>query len=444
MRYFKLQALPSVAISGVVRYNQSMKESKEQSNRSFIRERIQPKKNGKKIALIIVATILLGIVFGAAAGLTFFISQNALGKNDVMPETLPPLFLRDDTTESEEESAQPSASGEDILAPSEENPDNTESSEAEESEPAPITLSTIYAAARDSVVRVLLKQPAGEDWLGEAVVNRRETFAAAVSENDDAVFLLLDLREEDSDTGVEVIIGSTVYETALYGRDAITGLGIIRLPKESLFRPIPVLELGNSITLAAGERVFMIGAPFGYYGAIEEGRITYAGNAEPTIDGYRQRYYTDMARSEGNAAVLLNESGKIVGWVSDYASESMPVAVASGISPLKYIIEDLCLREKTAFMGVRCRVITNLESSESGLSAGLYVLETIGDSPAYASGIQPGDRIVKINDQMTSSLRTLQTVMDGARPGETATVVVSRATAGTEQQLSFEVVFAER
>ena len=419
-----------------------MNETKNENGKPFIRERIVPKKNGKRIALTILGTVFLALLFGAVAGVTFFISQNVLGKNNAPVESAPPIFLRDDT-EVEEDERQGTV--EDILEPSgTEEPSEEPSETAEPTEPAPVTVTSLYGAVRDCIVRVIVKQPAGEDWFGAEIAQRRETFAVAVAETDEAVFLLVDVPDAGEGTTVEILDGSTAYDTVLSGRDRLTGLGIIRMPKDVVRRKIPVIELGNSVIASSGDRVFMIGTPFGHYVAMEEGRITYAGAVESAEDGYLQRYYTDMARSKGNAAMLLNESGKLVGWVSDYASGDMEVAVACGISPLKYVIEDLCLQQKTAYFGVYCRVMTSLESSESGLPTGVYVLETTENSPAYLGGIQSGDRIVRINEQSITNLRSLQTTMDQARPGDTAEIVISRVISGEEQQLTVSVTFTER
>ena len=55
----------------------------EEKKRSFVREHIVPRKNTKKIILTILSTIGLALLFGAIAGVAFFVSQDILDGNTV-------------------------------------------------------------------------------------------------------------------------------------------------------------------------------------------------------------------------------------------------------------------------------------------------------------------------------------------------------------------------
>ena len=54
----------------------------EEKKRSFVREHIVPRKKTKKIILTILSTIGLALLFGAIAGVAFFVSQDILDGNN--------------------------------------------------------------------------------------------------------------------------------------------------------------------------------------------------------------------------------------------------------------------------------------------------------------------------------------------------------------------------
>ncbi len=422
-----------------------MSEPNEKKDRPFIREKIVPKKKTKRVILLIVLTVVLAVLFGAAAGVTFFISQNVLGKPNAVTEPAPEVFSRDDPGNFDETEEAPSG-GEDILDPveTESAEESAEPEETTEEETAPPSIKSIYEAVKSSIVRVTMMQSAGEDWFGAEIVSHRETFGIAVMETDSALFILLDARDALPGAEVEVAVNSTVYETTLFLTDQETGLGIVRLPKSMLKRPIQVASLGNSEVLTNSEPVFLAGTPFGHYIALDEGRVISVGAVEGVLDGFRQRYYTNMAREQGGSAVIFNENAEVVGWVSDYAAGDSPVAIFAGISSLKYIIEDLCLNRDTAYLGVRCRSISTAEAAPYNVQPGLYVSETVEESPAFIAGIQQGDRIVRINAQSVSNVRALQMFLDRAQPGDTVEIEVARGVGENAQVLSLTATLGAR
>lgn len=58
-----------------------MEHEHEKEERSFIREHIVPRKNAKKVLLTILATVGLALLFGAIAGVSFYVSQNVMKAN---------------------------------------------------------------------------------------------------------------------------------------------------------------------------------------------------------------------------------------------------------------------------------------------------------------------------------------------------------------------------
>ncbi|MBR4767918.1 MAG: PDZ domain-containing protein [Lachnospiraceae bacterium] len=418
-----------------------METPNEKGQHSFIHERIVPKKTAKKVIVTLLVTIGLAVLFGGVASVTFFLSQNSLSKYNPTDAPAPSLFIRDDIDAPTEERP----SQEDVLSPvsteesESEVPDGSEEETVIETEPEPVTVTSLYNALRRSFVQIVLKEREGEGLLGTEVARRQETFGIAVAETEENMYFLIDATHVTKDAEVEFVTGSAVYKTTLFGRDQLTGLGVAEIPKSVMDQPFTVVELGNSSVLQEDYRVFMIGTPFGQFLSKEEGRIVFSGNEEGFWDGSRQCYYTNMQRIPGAAASLFSEEGKLVGWISDYAAGDSSMAVASGISPLKYLIEDLCLGVRTAYMGVRLRSVNWAEAAANGIQKGIYVAEIEPGSPAYLGGIQPGDRLQSIDGRAVVAARSVQNALDNVRSGDSIRVVVMRRTGDSEEPVSLLV-----
>jgi S1-C subfamily serine protease len=61
-------------------------------------------------------------------------------------------------------------------------------------------------------------------------------------------------------------------------------------------------------------------------------------------------------------------------------------------------------------------------------------------SPAAKAGMQPGDVIVRINDQPVANLQEYSNLLRTLKPGQTVTVVVKRG----DEELTMTVTLAER
>ena len=76
----------------------------EQKKRSFVREHIVPRKNTKRIILTVLSTIGLALLFGAIAGVAFFVSQDILDGNSVT-EAPPTVSISRDESRPDNTSA---------------------------------------------------------------------------------------------------------------------------------------------------------------------------------------------------------------------------------------------------------------------------------------------------------------------------------------------------
>ena len=420
--------------------DENPKKENQKKENSFIRERIVPRKNAKKILFIVIAVVLSALIFGTVAGVAFSVSRDLFGRETVPTESPIVILPRGGEEWSD---------GEDILLPETDAPESTdeagEPGETEEqTEPAPITVQSVYAAVEHSLLAITLEQPEGEDWFNEPQTRRTETFGVAYSESEEFLFVLTDGSAYTEGTRYHVTVGNEILVMEPSSVDSLTGLAILKIPKSILKRPIPLISLGSSFRASRGDRVFLFGSLYGRFGAMDEGKISYLATTEPVTDGYRHLIYTNMQRTKGGAGILVNEEGTLIGWMSDISAGSDTAAVADGIDPLKHLLTEMASGVPRAYFGVLCRSLRTEDVAGTDRKVGLYVQNVLPESPAFYAGVQPGDRIISMGDQSMTINRTLQLILEAAEPGQTIAIVIGRMNNGKEEQINLTVTFGER
>ncbi|XP_076059231.1 serine protease HTRA2, mitochondrial-like [Oratosquilla oratoria] len=218
--------------------------------------------------------------------------------------------------------------------------------------------------------------------------------------------------------------------------DAISDLALIRIKCENL----PVMKLGQSSELRPGEFVVALGSPLSLSNTITMGVVSSIsrGSKELGLRGKDIEYIqTDAAITFGNSGgPLVNLDGEVIGINS--------MTVTSGISfaiPVDHAKKFMSKAErKKALMGkytqaapqVRYRylgltmltltpdIILELQSRgvngrppiPSSVTHGIIVWKVVVGSPAYHSGVQPGDVVTHINGHKITSARDVYKLLE--------------------------------
>lgn len=419
-------------------------EEKNKQQRSFINEQIVPRKKYKKILVIVAAVIGLGSLFGSMAGVSFFISRSVVGKTDVSAAVETIVIARDDTTEAPGKTTAAVTTE----APADETtlPETAEESCTENtSEPEIPSAQEIYDSRADAFVTIHVVETGGRDWFDASTTRTSETFGVLIACSEESCYVLTDGGRLGRNASISVTIGGKQTPAAIFGYDSLNKLCVLKIPREAIPGEPETIPFGNSFALALGDPVIMAGAQYGYAGACSAGTITFIHDYVDVTDGYEQYLYTDLLRSAGGSAVLLNMEGEIVGWVSDYTCiDDSPMVIACGISPLKYLIEDICSGKDTAYLGVDCVTVTAAEAEAAGVPAGLYVQQVLSYSAAEEYGIKPGDRITSINGRSVTDSHTLQVRIDEIQSGQNVIVEIERRAVEGYEPMALEIRFGSR
>ncbi|CAN5180758.1 hypothetical protein BH18ACT9_BH18ACT9_04890 [soil metagenome] len=225
--------------------------------------------------------------------------------------------------------------------------------------------------------------------------------------------------------------GSSAKAT-IVGTDPLTDLAVIQAEGVSDLTPV---TLGQSGLLDVGENVVAIGSPFGLQSTVTTGivsalqRPVSVGDSRDTATTY-PAIQTDAAINPGNSGgPLVNMRGEVVGVNSSIrtastgaGSGSIGLGFAIPIDNVLPIVDQL--RNGETPTHARLGVSASSTMSDDGLVSGARVESVEPGSAAEEAGLEAGDVITRIDDQLISDSESLVATIRGHRPGDEVQLTV--------------------
>ncbi len=245
-------------------------------------------------------------------------------------------------------------------------------------------------------------------------------------------------------TNFHVIEGaSTVNITAADGaqREATVvaaasnrDLALLRLADPTGLQPLP---LGDMSTVEVGDPVIAIGNALGLDATsptVSTGIVSATGRSIRTPFGLMQDLIqTDAAINPGNSGgPLVNMQGEVVGINSSIRTTSSSAAEGGSIGlgfaiPLdkvRPIVDQLRANETPTH--ARLGVSVANAASRDDLMTGAGISSVNANSAAAAAGLERGDVVTRVDDQVIVDSESLVATIRGYRPGDRATLTVVR------------------
>ncbi len=223
----------------------------------------------------------------------------------------------------------------------------------------------------------------------------------------------------------------------LVGYDVATGFGLVQALAPLRIEPAP---FGAAAALGRGETLMVVsgGDEGGISAAQLVSRRNFSGYWEYHVDA---ALFTAPARADHSGAGLFNSRGELVGigslLVRDAAGPDAPPQSGNMFVPIDLlapILPELRSRgssrlSQRAWMGVNC-----VEAEGT-----VRVVRVNSDSPAEVAGLEPGDRIVRIDGTEVKALEVLwKTLWAGGAPEREVTLDIVRK--GQAQTLKLQSV----
>ena len=224
------------------------------------------------------------------------------------------------------------------------------------------------------------------------------------------------------------------FNADVLGDDPDTDLAVLRISASAL----PVVELGRSADLRAGQLVVAVGHPLGFEHTVTTGVISATGRSLRARTGRMMEniIQTDAALNPGNSGgPLVTSAGKVVGVNTAVIMGTQGLSFAVPIDTATRVVTAI-LQEghvRRAFLGIGGqntrlpRHVARVTAVASG--TGVRVDSVVPESPAGRAGIQPGDVIVGFASTAIASIDDLHRVLTREAIDVAATLRIVRGAA---------------
>ena len=233
----------------------------------------------------------------------------------------------------------------------------------------------------------------------------------------------------DADEIIVRLSDRSEMKAKLIGTDPRSDVALLKIEGKNL----PVLKLGKSQDLKAGQWVVAIGSPFGFDHTVTQGIISAIGRSLPN-ESYVPFIQTDVPINPGNSGgPLFNLAGEVVGINSQIYTRSggfMGVSFAIPIDVAMDVSNQLKSGGKVSrgWLGVVIQEVNKDLAESFGLEkpAGALVAQVLDDGPAAKGGLQVGDVILSMNGQPIIMSADLPHLVGALKAGGKASLEVVR------------------
>ena len=220
-------------------------------------------------------------------------------------------------------------------------------------------------------------------------------------------------------------------DAKVVGTDAQYDIALLKLNANNL----PVVSIGDSKSLKAGQWVVAIGSPFGFDHSVTAGIVSAVGRQ---FGGADQQYVpfiqTDVPINRGNSGgPLFNLDGQVVGINSQIFSNTggfMGVSFAIPIDIAMNAVEQIKTTGHVSrgMIGVTIQNVDRENAKALGLAriGGALVNKVTPGSSADKAGVQVGDVILSFAGREVRTSADLPPLVGATRPGTKVDIVIYR------------------
>jgi len=232
-----------------------------------------------------------------------------------------------------------------------------------------------------------------------------------------------------------------VAEARIVGRDPDTDLAVLRVDLPRL----PVMPLGRSDALQVGDIVLAIGNPVGLSQTVTHGIVSATGRGQLGVATFESFIQTDAAINVGNSGgALVNTDGDLIGINTAIIAKNLGVegiGFAIPVNLVRGVTQEIIANGRVVrgWIGVAPEDVDDSQAAQLGLARGGVVITNLYlNSPAQASGLQPGDIVLALDGaEVRSAQDTLARIARKA-PGESVRLKIQRGT--QQRELELEVI----
>jgi len=231
----------------------------------------------------------------------------------------------------------------------------------------------------------------------------------------------------------------TVHEADIIGVDVPTDLAVIRIDG----RHAPYAELGDSSRLRVGQIAIAIGNPLGFASSVSAGVVSALGRSMRAQDGRLMEniIQSDVALNPGNSGgPLVDSRGRVVGINTAMIMGAQGLSFSVPSNTAHWVLTQLMTRGRVerGYLGFAAenRPIGRRFARGLGIenASGVLLASVVRGGPADRAGLETGDIIVRIEDQLATSIDDVHRILNDWPLGRELAITVIRGRALIERR----------
>ena len=248
---------------------------------------------------------------------------------------------------------------------------------------------------------------------------------------------------EGADEISVILSDETEYSAELLGRDPKADIAVLKINPNS--KKLIAVDWGDSDSMRVGDWSIAIGNPLGLGGTVTAGIISAISR---NLGGpYVKFLQTDASINRGNSGgPLFNLEGKVIGINTAIVSQtggSIGLGFAIPSNSAEKIVQQLIDFGKTkrGWLGIQIQPVTKDFAESLGLltQKGAFVSNVNPTGPSNDAGLEPGDVILKFNNEEIVKMSDLPRLVAESDVGSIASLEIWRK----NKKINIEVVLGE-
>lgn len=205
-------------------------------------------------------------------------------------------------------------------------------------------------------------------------------------------------------TDIEVrLLDNRKFKATIVGVDPKTDVALISIQGA---QGLPWLKMADSDSLKVGQWALAIGNPLGLTSTVTAGIISAVGRKDVPLSGemmYQDFIQTDASINPGNSGgPLLDMEGRVVGINTAVSAQGQGIGFAIPINMVRQLLPQLKEhgQVRRSWLGIYVEEVPEALQKELGIGpGGALVMRVVPKGPADLAKLQPGDVIVKFDQQ---------------------------------------------
>ena len=230
----------------------------------------------------------------------------------------------------------------------------------------------------------------------------------------------------------------------IVGMDPDTDLAILRVP----LKDPPVMPMGRSDELRAGDVVLAIGNPFGLSQTVTQGIVSATGRGRLGVTDFEDFIQTDAAINFGNSGgALINTQGELIGINTAVLAQNLGtdgISFAIPVNMVRGVMDQILAhgRVRRGWLGVQSEDVPRATAAALGIDppGALRISSVDPHGPAALVGLRRDDLVTHLNGQPIINGQEALNRVAAMAPGSLRNIQARRGT----QRLSFQATLEER